>query len=124
MYTFYFEKLDVWKDSIELIKSVYQFTKYFPEEEKYGVTSQIRRSSISISTNISEGNSRSTRKDQANFTTMAYSSLMETLNLAIISIELGYLNKGAYLDIRSDIEKIANKLNALRKSQLRKTTNN
>jgi four helix bundle protein len=120
MYTFYFEKLEVWKDSIELIKSIYQLTRQFPEDEKYGITSQIRRSSISVANNISEGNSRTTGKDQANFTTISYSSLMETLNLIIISYQLEYLRNDAYQTLRLEIEKIANKLNALRRSQLAK----
>lgn len=120
MYTFYFEKLEVWKDSIEFIKSVYHLTKNFPADEKFGITSQMRRSSISVATNISEGNSRTTGKDQANFTTMSYSSLMETLNLIIISYELEYLKNDSYQTMRLEIEKMANKLNALRKSQLAK----
>jgi four helix bundle protein len=73
MYTFYFEKLEVWRDSIDFIKIIYRITKHFPEEEKFGITSQIRRAGVSISTDISEGNSRSTKRDQANFTNMAYS---------------------------------------------------
>ena len=120
MYQFYFEKLNVWKDSIELVKKIYNMTKSLPDFEKFGIISQIRRSAISVPTNLSEGNSRSTNKDQANFTTISFSSLMETLNLLIVSKELEYIDKENYYDIRKDIERIANKLNALKKSQLSK----
>jgi four helix bundle protein len=120
MYIYYFEKMEVWKDAMQLIKFVYRITRHFPEEERFGITSQIRRSSISVATNISEGNSRSTGKDQASFTTIAYSSLMETLNLMIISLELEYVSFVSYEEFRLEVDKIANKLNALRKSQLSK----
>ena len=121
MYRFYFEKLEVWKDSIEFIKFIYIFTKHFPEEEKFGMTSQIRRASVSISTNISEGSSRSTKKDQANFTNMAYTSLMETMNLIIVAYEFGYIKNNDYESMRAVVEKIANKLNALYRVQLRES---
>jgi len=65
MRKFYFEKLDVWQNSREFVKQIYEVTKFFPEEEKYGLTSQIRRASLSISANISEGTSRNTEKDKA-----------------------------------------------------------
>lgn len=117
-YLFSFEKLTVWIDSKELIKSIYKITKTFPDEEKFGLTSQLRRASISVASNLAEGTSRNTNKDKAHFTTLAFSSLMEVLNQIIISNELNFLNEENYIQIRTDIEKVANKLNALRKSQL------
>ena len=71
-YQFSFEKLNVWKDSKELLKVIYSITKHFPEEEKFGLTSQLRRVSISVSSNLAEGTSRKTNKDKAHFTTMAF----------------------------------------------------
>jgi four helix bundle protein len=118
-YTFYFEKLEVWKEGKDLAKKIYKLTDSFPNEEKFGAISQLRRSSLSISNNLAEGSSRNSKKDQANFTTIAYSSLMETLNLLIFSLEMDWINKENYQDLRQDIEKLANKLNSLRKSQLK-----
>ena len=117
-YKFSFEKLTVWIDSKELVKIIYSVTKTFPEEEKFGLTSQLRRASVSIASNLAEGTSRKTNKDKAHFTTMSYSSLMEVLNQIIISKELDFINKEDYLVIRDSIQKIANKLNALRNSQI------
>ncbi|AJR04089.1 four helix bundle protein [Siansivirga zeaxanthinifaciens] len=117
-YTFSFEKLNVWIDSKELVKSIYLITKEFPSEEKFGLTNQLRRASISISSNLAEGTSRISNKDQAHFSTMAFSSLMEVLNQIIISYELKLIDETNYKNIRTEIEKIANKLNALRKAQL------
>ena len=62
MYTYSFEKLEVWKESKELIKLVYQITSNFPVEEKFGLSSQSRKSSISIFSNIAEGSARITNK--------------------------------------------------------------
>ncbi|TBN06771.1 four helix bundle protein [Hyunsoonleella flava] len=113
-----FEKLNVWKDSIELVKSVYEVTKEFPSDEKFGLISQLRRCSVSIASNLAEGTSRQTNKDKAHFTTMAFSSSMELLNQIIISKELNFLDENEYVILRTKIEKITNMLNALRKSQI------
>jgi four helix bundle protein len=117
-YEYYFEKLDVWQLSRQLTKEIYRITNEFPSEEKYGLTSQIRRASVSVASNLAEGSSRSTKKDQANFTTMAYSSLMETLNLLILASDLEYVDVQEYKEARTRIQEISNKLNALRKSKL------
>ena len=117
-YKFSFEKLNVWVDSKELIKIIYSITKKFPQEEKFGLINQLRRASVSVASNLAEGTSRKTNKDKAHFTTISYSSLMEVLNQISISRELDYLNKEDYLVIRDSIQKIANKLNALRNSQI------
>lgn len=118
MYTFYFEKLEVWKDSRKFIKDIHLTSNNFPYSEKFGITAQIRNAAVSVSSNIAEGSSRSTKKDQANFTTMSYSSLMETLNLIILSLDLEYVDQENYESLRNQVERIANKLNGLRRSQL------
>ena len=120
MYEFYFERMQVWKEGQELAKQVYNMTKMFPSEEKYGIISQLKRAVISISNNIAEGSGRKTKKDQANYTIIAYSSLLETLNLLIFSKEMNWLNNEDYNKIRSIIERLSNKLNALKNTQLSK----
>ena len=118
MYVYSFEKLEVWKESIKLVKQVYRFSKSFPDDEKYGLSSQIKRSAVSVVSNISEGTSRITNKDKAHFTSMAFSSTMELLNQLIIAKELNFIQENTYKETRLIINKIANMLNALRKSQL------
>ncbi len=113
-----FQKLEVWKESIELVKYFYKITNVFPSEEKFGLVSQLRSSSVSISSNLSEGTSRNTNKDKAHFTTMAFSSAMEVLNQLIISKELNFISENDYILVRNKLEKITNMLNALRKTQL------
>ena len=118
MFEYSFEKLEVWKDSVEFVKLIYKVTKQFPDEEKFGLVSQLRRASISISSNLSEGTSRITNKDKAHFTTMAFSSAMEVLNQLIISKELEFIKEDDLLELRKHMSKITNKLNSLRKAQL------
>jgi len=118
MRTYSFKKLEVWKDSIELVKSIYSLTTNFPKEEKFGLISQLRRCSVSVSSNLAEGTSRQTNKDKAHFTTLAFSSSMELLNQLIISKELNFLDEKEYVILRAKIEKNTNMLNALRKAQI------
>jgi four helix bundle protein len=110
-----FEKLEVWNDARELTKMVYSITRTFPDDEKFGITNQMRRSAISVSSNIVEGSYRTTGKDKSNFMTIAYSSLMELLNQTIASLDLNYINENQYKEIRKQIEKVSNKLSALTK---------
>lgn len=113
-----FEKLNVWKESLELVTSIYKITNNFPREEKFELISQIRRTTVSVSSNLAEGTSRKTNKDKAHFTTISYSSVMELLNQLIISKELDYISENDYILVRQRIEKITNMLNSLRNSQL------
>ena len=70
MYIFSFEKLKVWQDAIQLSKEVYKITSTFPNDEKFGLVSQMRRATNSIAANLAEGTSRNTNKDKAHFTTL------------------------------------------------------
>lgn len=124
MYIYSFEKLEVWNESKKLSKIIYQITSRFPENEKFGLTSQLRRASISVCSNLAEGSARITPKDKAHFSTMAYSSLIEVLNQLIISYELGFMNESDYLNFRTLIESLSNKINSLRKYQLNESTKN
>ena len=90
-YIYSFERLEVWRDSKELAKEVYKLTENLPQTEKYGLSSQMRRAAISVSSNIAEGSSRLTQKAKGQFYSIAYSSLMELYNQLIISGEMGLL---------------------------------
>ena len=80
-----FEKLDIWQLSKTLIKDIYNITKNFPQEEKFGIINQIRRASFSIANNTAEGNSRNSNKDKIRFIEISFGSLMEVLNILLIS---------------------------------------
>ena len=115
MHQYSFEKLEVWKEAIQLAVKTYKTTDLYPKEEKFGLISQMRRCSVSVSSNIAEGTARLTKKDKAHFMTMAYSSALELLNQVIISKELGFISEENYKNIRFEVESITNKINALRK---------
>ena len=118
IHKFGFEKLEVWNDSIELVQNIYKVTKSFPKSELYGLTSQIRRAVISIPSNIAEGTTRKSFKDQARFTEIAFGSLIELLTQLILANKLNYINDELLEESRSDIEKISRQLNSLKKSQI------
>lgn len=116
MYTYPFEKLEVWQLAKKLVVKIYHITSRFPPEEKFGLISQMRRAAVSICSNLAEGSGRNTSKDQAYFYGMAYSSLMELLNQLLISQELEWLKADDLKDTRADMEIISAKVNSLRKS--------
>lgn len=120
MYKHSFEKLEVWKYSIDLVEVVYKMTERFPLNEKFGLTNQMRRCAVSISSNLAEGTSRITQKDKSHFSTIAFSSAMELLNQIIISRRLNFIDDDAYEKLRAQLLMISNKINALRNSQLKK----
>ena len=120
MYKHSFEKLEVWKDSINLVEVVYKITESFPLEERFGLTNQMRRCSVSISSNLAEGTSRITQKDKSRFSTIAFSSAMELLNQIIISKRLNFIDDDVYEKLRVQFLMISNKINALRNAQLKK----
>ena len=113
MREFYFEKLEVWKESRSLVKDVYKCTESFPNEEKYGIISQIRRASLSVSANIAEGMSRKTEKDKSRFINQSFSSAIEVINFLVIANDLELLNDELYRNLREQTEKITNQLNSL-----------
>jgi len=118
MKTYSFEKLQVWQQAKVLTKNIYLITKEFPNDEKFGLTSQLRRASVSVCSNLAEGSSRNSYKDKARFTEIAYGSLMEILNQLILSLDLELINQNEYEQLRINIEEIGNMLNGLRQSQL------
>lgn len=86
-----YRDLVVWKRSLALVGKVYTSTRSFPREEMYGLTSQIRRASVSIPANIAEGQARNTKGEFLQFLGIASGSLAELETLVIVSQKLGYL---------------------------------
>jgi len=116
-YLFPFEKLEVWQLAKELVLSIYDISKKFPSNEKYGLISQINRAVISGASNLAEGSSRISKKDQAYFSQLAYSSLMEVVCQLNIGMDLDFLKKEEYVVLRQKIIVLSNKINALHRSQ-------
>jgi four helix bundle protein len=113
-----FEKLRVWQDARQLVRNVYSATRQFPRPEIYGLTSQANRAVLSVAANLAEGSSRTSRRDQAHFSQIAYGSLMELACLLILAVDLEFLSAEEESTLRDRIESISRQLNALRKTQL------
>lgn len=114
--TYTFEKLEVWKLARTFVVSIYRLISTFPSEEKYALCDQIRRASISVPSNIVEGCSRTSLKEQKHFIEIAYGSLMEVYCQLIIAMDLGYINIEQINKIKEHIDSISKMLNALRAS--------
>src|SRR3989338_5562859 len=99
--------LIVWQKGIKLCKAVYEITDKFPKSEIYGVTSQIRRSAVSIPSNIAEGRSRNTTKDFLHFLSIALGSASELETQLEIAKELSFLNEEKYLEINALLEEVS-----------------
>lgn len=119
-YKFSFEKLEVWQSSISFAKLVYEITNKFPVEEKFGLTSQIKRAAISISSNIAEGSAKKSLRDQARYTEIAFASLLEVLNQFILAFELSFITESDLSIIRSEMESLSRQINAFKNSQIRR----
>lgn len=101
------EKLEVWKRAIDFVVLVYEMTKDFPSEERFGLTSQIRRAAVSIPANIAEGAARKTNKEflQFLFITQVSSSELETEIL--IAKKVGYLDETSYISLKEEVGNIS-----------------
>lgn len=118
-----FEKLEVYQLAVQYSVMLGSVLNGFPPEEKYGLTSQLRRSAYSISANVAEGSGRASSADRAHFTNIAYCSALETISHLNLAVQLQYIRPEIYDELRSAMEKIANKLNALYKYQLKEGKN-
>ncbi len=108
-----FKNLIVWKKSHENALLIYELTKSFPKEERYGLISQLRRASVSIPTNIAEGCGKFTQKDFANFLQISLGSSHEVEYLILLSYELKYIDQTNYNNLNEAINEVKAMLIAL-----------
>jgi four helix bundle protein len=100
------EKLDVWSKAIDFVVTIYRATESFPKEEKFGLTSQIRRAAVSIPANIAEGAARQSSKEFAYFLSNAQGSASELETELLIAHRLGYLVENSYREMRATLDSI------------------
>lgn len=112
-----YKQYDIWIDGLALVKVVYEWSKQLPAEELYGLTSQLKRASISVISNIAEGSSRTSSKDFKRFLEISLGSLYEVESLIVTAIELGMLsnneNDKLFNSIESLQKRIAGFINSL-----------
>ena len=111
-----FKDLVAWQKGHVLVIKVYKLTKKWPREEVFGLTSQVRRAAVSITSNISEGFSRTTSKDKANFYSVALGSLTELQSQLLISKDLEYITQEEFITSSEDTILISKLINGLIKS--------
>jgi four helix bundle protein len=108
-----FTDLEAWKVGHSIVLSVYKFTKSFPKDELYGLVSQMRRSAVSITSNLAEGFGRRSFKEKAHFYAIAQGSVTELQNQLIISHDIGYLAVEAHLTLESSMIRLHKLINGL-----------
>src|SRR5713101_1577474 len=113
---FNFEKLDVWQKAIDFADLVYNHTRHFPADERFGLTNQMRRAAVSISSNIAEGTSRLSQADFARFIEIAMGSVFEVVSQAFVSRRQGVLNQEGFRALYTAAEEIGRMLSGLQKS--------
>ena len=108
-----FEEMPVWQKAMDLANKIFELTEKLPKKEDYGLTSQIRRSALSVSGNIAEGFGRGHTKDKINFYYNSRGSLTETKNHLVYGCRVGYFDKAMFEKHAGLIEEIWRELNSL-----------
>lgn len=111
-----FMDLNVWKEGHKLVTMIYRLTRGFPKEEQYGLTSQMRRASVSITSNIAEGFSRRSYKEKVQFYSTALGSLTELQNQCLISRDVECLQSDQYKQLNGQLVVVHKLLNGFIKS--------
>jgi four helix bundle protein len=113
---FNFEKLGVWQKAIEFADLVYNHTRNFPSDERFGLTNQMRRAAVSISSNLAEGTSRTSQTDFARFIEIATGSVFEVVSQSFIGQRQGFLTEEDFRALYSAADEIGRMLSGLRRS--------
>ena len=113
---FGFEKLDVWHKAIDFADEVYLATKSFPSDERFGLTSQLRRAVVSISSNIAEGSGRNSKPEFSRFVSIAYGSLMESVSQLHIAKRQKFLSDELFSTLIGKADQLARMLSGLKAS--------
>jgi four helix bundle protein len=116
------KKLDAWKDSMILVEDVYLITSNFPKSEIFGLSSQIRRSAVSIPANISEGAARNRPKEFIRFIRFSFGSLSELETHVEISYRLKFIDEHTFITLQNKMKKISAQLSGLIRSLEKKIT--
>ncbi|MBK7633381.1 MAG: four helix bundle protein [Saprospiraceae bacterium] len=116
-----YKKLQIWERSHAIVLEIYKLSKEFPKEELYGLTSQLRRSSVSISSNIAEGCGRNSDAELAGFLVIAMGSAAEAEYQLLLAKDLGYMDDVIYKKLDDELNQIRKMLNAfIKKVNVRK----
>jgi four helix bundle protein len=119
---FRFEDLEVWQEARRLNREVYRITRRFPAAEQFGLAAQLRRASVSVSSNIAEGSGRNSDRDFAHFLENAYGSLMEVASQLFLAFDEEYVDEATLNAILENARALSAKIAALNRSLLVKAS--
>ena len=119
-----YKDLEVWQRGIDLVEMVYSVTKMFPDEERFGLTNQLRRAAISVPSNIAEGWGRNSRKDYLRFLAIARGSLHEVQTQITIAGRVDYLDSDQERTLQDHTETLSRQLLSLMRSLNRSSSSN
>ena len=108
------EKLEAWSKSVDFVVEVYEATELFPKEEKFGLTSQIRRAAVSVPANIAEGAARQSSKEFSHFLSNSQGSASELETELLIAFRLGYIDRRRFSELRTNLERVGRLITGLR----------
>ena len=113
-----FKDLDMWKVSRQFCSEIYIITSDFPEQERFGLTNQLRRAAVSVPSNIAEGCSRSSNKDFSRFLEIAIGSMYEIETQLLIASDLGYIHQDKSEALRTTLDRIIKMTSRFRSAAL------
>lgn len=108
-----YKDLIVWQKSMLLVKEIFKITQSFPKSEMYGLSSQLRRASVAIPSNIAEGSGRRSKKELLQFYSIAYGSALETETQLLIAKDLGFAKTADFVTVEALLTEILKMLNAI-----------
>jgi four helix bundle protein len=115
-----YQRLRVWQNGMELVRSVYRLTRGFPRHEVFGLSSQLQRAAVSVPANIAEGHTRGTTKEFLRYVTMSHGSLAELETMLIVARDLQYIDAKNFDQLGALCDSTGKMLGALRRSLVKK----
>jgi four helix bundle protein len=122
MILLHYRELIAWQKAMALVREVYQLSDLFPKDERFGLTSQIRRAAVSVPSNIAEGQGRDSTREFIHHLSIAYGSLMEVETQVLIGLDLGYVEKATVSRFLKESSETGRIINGLMRSLRRKLT--
>lgn len=111
-----FKELEIWKRSKSLCTDIYLATRFFPSEERFGLTNQLRRASVSVASNIAEGSSRKSNKDFSRFLDIAIGSAYEIETQLLLSSDLNFITEEKQIALNQKLESIIKMIRSFKKN--------
>jgi four helix bundle protein len=110
------QRLDLWKRSMDFVVAIYRVTEQFPKEEKFGLTSQLRRAAVSVGANVAEGAAKTSTKDFRRYLSNSQGSTSEIETELLIALRLNYLDEADFLILTKDLDDVGRMITGLSRS--------